>query len=127
VVDRAWASTDWTLARAIKTTRFWWLFLASASCLYAWYAVQVHQTKYLGEIGFPPGVAAYALGLVGLTGSVGQIALGHLSDRIRRMGLDRQRLGFALCYALLLAMRQYPIPVLLYLLTCLIREESRDE
>jgi len=37
VVDQAWASTDWTLARAMQTARFWWLFLASASSLYAWY------------------------------------------------------------------------------------------
>jgi len=117
VVDQAWASTDWTLARALKTTRFWWLFLASASCLYAWYAVQVHQTKYLGEIGFPPEVAAYALGLVGLTGSVGQIALGYLSDRIGREWVwTVSALGFALCYALLMAMRQSPTPVLLYLM-----------
>jgi len=117
VVDHAWAATDWTVARALKTTRFWWLFLASASCLYAWYAVQVHQTKYLGEIGFPPEVAAYALGLVGLTGSIGQIALGYLSDRIGREWVwTVSALGFALCYALLLAMRQSPTPVLLYLM-----------
>jgi MFS family permease len=115
VVDHAWAATDWTLARALKTTRFWWFFLASASSLYAWYAVQVHQTKYLGEIGFPPEVAAYALGLVGLTGSVGQIALGHLSDRIGREWVwTVSALGFALCYVLLLLMRQYPSPALLY-------------
>ena len=54
IVDHAWAATDWTLARALRTMRFWWLFLASASCLYAWYSIQVHQTKYLGEIGFSP-------------------------------------------------------------------------
>jgi MFS family permease len=117
VVDHAWAATDWTLARALRTTRFWWLFLASSSCLYAWYAVQVHQTKYLGEIGFPPEVAAYALGLVGLTGSVGQIALGYLSDRIgRELVWTVSALGFALCYVLLLVMRQSPTPGLLYLM-----------
>ncbi len=117
VVDHAWAATDWTLARALKTTRFWWFFLASASSLYAWYAVQVHQTKYLGEIGFPPEIAAYALGLVGLTGSVGLIALGYLSDRIGREWVwTISALGFALCYVLLLAMQHHPSPVLLYLM-----------
>jgi predicted MFS family arabinose efflux permease len=117
VVDHTWAATDWTLARALKTARFWWLFLASASSLYAWYAVQVHQTKYLGEIGFPPEVAAYALGLVGLTGSVGQIALGYLSDRIGREWVwTISALGFVLCYVLLLVMQQHPLPVLLYLM-----------
>lgn len=117
VVDHAWAATDWTVARALRTTRFWWFFLASASSLYAWYAVQVHQTKYLGEIGFLPETAAYALGLVGLTGSIGQIALGHLSDRIGREWVwTISALGFVLCYALLLVMQQYPSPLLLYLM-----------
>src|SRR5205814_1826193 len=27
VVDRAWAAVDWTLARAVRTARFWWLAL----------------------------------------------------------------------------------------------------
>jgi MFS family permease len=117
VVDPVWAATDWTLARAMRTSRFWWLFFSYMVSLYAWYAVQVHQTKYLGEIGFAPGVAAYALGLVGLTGSVGQIFLGHLSDRIGREWVwTISALGFALCYVLLLAMQWYPTSLLLYLM-----------
>jgi MFS family permease len=117
VVDHAWASVEWTLARALRTTRFWWYFAASVSFLYAWYAVQVHQTKYLNEIGFPPDVAAYALGLVGLTGSVGQIALGHLSDRVGREWVwTISAAGFALCYAILLVMHDYPTSTLLYVM-----------
>ncbi len=117
IADHAWASTDWTLARAMRTTRFWWLGVGFTSNLYAWYAILVHQTKYLNDIGFPSDVAAYALGLVGLTGSFGQITLGHLSDRIGRewvwtLGVS----GFVLCYALLLLMQQYPTPVLLYVM-----------
>jgi len=45
-------------------------------------AVQVHQTKYLLDIGFPPPRAAAALGFVEFTGVSGQIALGYLSDRL---------------------------------------------
>jgi MFS family permease len=117
VVDPAWASTDWTLAMAMRTSRFWWVALGFASSLYAWYAVQVHQTKYLNEIGFSTNDAAYALGLVGLTASVGQIGLGYLSDRIgREWGWTISALGFALCYLLLLMMRQDPSPSLLYLM-----------
>jgi MFS family permease len=115
VADHAWASTEWTLALAIKTPRFWWLFFSYASYLYAWYAVQVHQTKYLSEIGFSPEIAAYALGMVGLTGSAGQIALGHLSDRIGREWVwSISALGYVLCYALLLVMQLHPTPFLLY-------------
>src|SRR3989304_4610607 len=79
VVDQAWASVDWTLARAMGPARFWWVFLGFFSGLFAWYAVQVHQTKYLIEIGFTPAVAADGPGFVGLGGGVGQIGLGPLS------------------------------------------------
>ena len=54
VVDAAWAAVDWTLARAMRTARFWWIAVGYFCGLFAWYAVQVHQTKYLIEIGFSP-------------------------------------------------------------------------
>lgn len=117
VVDPAWVAIDWTLARALKTTRFWWVFVAFFCALFAWYAVQVHQTKYLLDIGFSADVAAYALGFVGLTGVVGQIALGHLSDRIGREWVwSISCLGYVTCYGLLLVMQHYPEPLLLYLM-----------
>jgi predicted MFS family arabinose efflux permease len=117
VVDQAWAATDWTLARALRTIRFWWLFLAFFCGLFAWYAIQVHQTRYLLEIGFRPGLAAYALGLVGLAGVVGQIAIGHLSDRIgREWAWTLAALGFVLCYLCLLALPAHPGAPLLYLM-----------
>src|SRR5262249_59571936 len=111
VVDPVCVPTDWTLSRAMRTPRFWWVALSSATSLSAWYAVQVHQTKYLTEIGFAPAVAAYALGMVGLSGSVGQILLGYVSDRIgREWGWTISMLGFALCYALLGLMKTHPTP-----------------
>jgi MFS family permease len=117
VVDRVWAATDWTLARAVGTARFWWIALGFFTSLFAWYAVQVHQTKYLIEIGFGPEVAAYALGLVGLMGVLGQIALGYLSDRIGREWVwALGNLGFVVSLALLLVMRQHPTTALLYLM-----------
>jgi MFS family permease len=73
IVDAAWVAVDWTLGRAAATRRFWWIALGYFCALYAWYAVQVHQTKYLVEIGFSPSVAAWALGLVSLAGIPGQI------------------------------------------------------
>ena len=117
VVDDDWASVDWTLARAMRTGRFWWVVVGFVGGLFAWYAVQVHQTKYLIEIGFTPARAAGALGLVGFTGIVGQIALGHLSDRVGREWVwTLACVGFVLSYALLLAMREHPTPALLYLM-----------
>jgi MFS family permease len=117
VVDPAWASIDWTLARAARTARFWWIVLGFLGGLFAWYAVQVHQTKYLIEIGFAPTLAAWALGLVGFAGIAGQIGLGHLSDRVGREWVWTISCGgFVLCYLLLLAMRSHPTPALLYVM-----------
>ena len=117
VVDPAWVAVDWTLGRALRTARFWWIALGFFGGLYAWYAVQVHQTKFLIEIGFSPTEAAWALGLVSLAGIPGQIALGHLSDRIGREWVwTVGGLGFALCYLALLLLGQVPAPALLYLM-----------
>jgi MFS family permease len=117
VVDHAWAAVDWTLARAARTARFWWLALGYFGALFAWYAVQVHQTKYLVEIGFSPGEAAWALGAVSLAGIPGQVALGHLSDRIGREWVwTVGNLGFAACYVALLLLPYAPTMLLLYLM-----------
>jgi MFS family permease len=62
IVDPVWAAIEWTLAWAARTSRFWWIVLGYFGGTVAWYAVQVHQTKYLIEIGFTPLVAAWALG-----------------------------------------------------------------
>jgi MFS family permease len=120
VVDPEWASREWTLALAARTSRFWWIAVGFLSSLFAWYAVQVHQTKYLIDIGFDATRAALALGLVGLCGIVGQIGLGHLSDRIGREWVWMlSSLGFGLSYLVLLLMREHPTPLLLYLMVAL--------
>ncbi len=117
VVDAAWAAVDWTLARASRTARFWWIASGYFLGLFAWYAVQVHQTKYLIEIGFTPGDAAWALGFVSLAGIPGQIALGWLSDRIGREWVwTVGALGFAICYATLLLLAASPTMPLLYVM-----------
>jgi len=115
IVDPAWAAVDWTLGRALRTAPFWWIMVGYFCGLFAWYAVQIHQTKYLVEIGFSPTEAAWALGFVSLAGIPGQIALGHLSDRIGREWVwTVGSLGFALCYVALLLLRDTPTPTLLY-------------
>jgi MFS family permease len=115
VIDHAWASVDWTLARAVRTARFWWLFVGFFCALLAWYMVQVHQTKYLLEVGFDATRAALALGLVGLFSIVGQIGLGHLSDRIgREWAWTVGGLGFVGCYVALLLLRTHPTAPMLY-------------
>jgi MFS family permease len=117
VVDPAWVAVDWTLMRALRTARFWWMAMGYVTGMFAWYAVQVHQTKYLVEIGFSSTDAAWALGFVSLAAVPGQIGLGHLSDRIGREWVwTVGSAGFAACYVLLLLMAQAPTPTLLYLM-----------
>jgi MFS family permease len=114
IVDPAWTAIDWTLGRALRTARVWWIALGYFCALHAWYAVQVHQTKYLVEIGFEPMTAAWALGWVSLVGIPGQIGLGHLSDRIGREWVwTAGALGFVLCYVALLLLRDFPTMKLL--------------
>lgn len=117
VVDPVWVATDWTLARALRTARFWWICLGYFAGLYVWYAVQIHQTKYLREIGFDATFAAWALGLVSLVGIPGQILLGHLSDRLGREAIWAiSNLGFVICYLALIALQFQPSPLLLYVM-----------
>jgi MFS family permease len=115
IVDRQWTAIDWTLPRALGTARFWWIALGYFCGLYVWYAVQVHQTEYLIEIGFSPATAAWALGAVSLAAVPGQIALGHLSDRIGREWVwTIGNAGFVLCSVLLIALGSSPRMPLLY-------------
>jgi MFS family permease len=114
IVDPAWAAIDWTLGRAMRSRRFWWLALGYFAGLYSWYAIQVHQTEYLTEIGFPVDWAAWALGLVSLVAVPGQIALGHLSDRIGREWVWAiGNAGFVLCGLALIALQAHPTTALL--------------
>ena len=117
VVDAKWAATDWTLRRAARTARFWWLFVGYFCGGYVWYAVQVHQTKYLVEIGFTPMLAAWSLGVVAMAGIPGQIALGALSDRFgREIMWSVSCAGFTICYAALLLLAAQPSQPLLWLM-----------
>jgi len=117
VVDPSWVAIDWTLRRAMRTGRFWWIVVGYFCAGFVWYAVQVHQTKYLVEIGFSTMQAAWALGLVAAVAVPGQIVLGALSDRIgREIVWSITCAGFAICYAALLALADGPSQGLLYIM-----------
>lgn len=117
VVDPAWVAVDWTLGRALRTARFWWIAAGYLCGMFAWYGVQVHQTRYLVEIGFSPIDAAWALGMVSLVAVPGQIALGHLSDRVGREWIWTVGcVGFGICYLALLLLGGTTSLPLLYLM-----------
>lgn len=115
VVDRAWAAIAWTPSNAVRTARFWFVFFGYFCALFVWYALQVHQTKFLIEAGFDARLAATALGLVAFFGIFGQIALGAFSDRAgREIGWTLAMLGFAAASALILLVKDHPSTGLLY-------------
>jgi MFS family permease len=117
IIDPVWAGKDWTLPGALRTARFWWIALGYFGALYVWYAVQVHQTKYLLDIGFSPNVGVWALGLVSLLGIPGQIVLGHASDRIGREAIWAIAcLGFAISFAALIVLKDAPYLWLVYVM-----------
>ena len=77
--------------------------------LFSWYAVQVHQTKYLIDIGFAPANAAWALRDRQSRRGPGQIAFGHLSDRIGREWVWMiGNLRFRLVLPALIVLRDHP-------------------
>ena len=84
VVDPAWAAVDWTLSKAVRTSRFWLICLTTFSL---WGINQnillAHQVAFAIDMGFSKLYAASVLSLFGLTYAIG--SLGSLiSDRIGR-------------------------------------------
>ena len=115
--DAAWAATEWTLGGALRTGRYWYLWAGIFFALFAWYCIQVHQTRYLLDVGFSATTAAWALTLVGVTGIGGLIGIGYLSDRIgREWSWTAACAGYVICYALLLVIEQVPSLTLVYLM-----------
>jgi MFS family permease len=84
VVDPAWAAVDWTLSKAVRTSRFWLFCLTTFSL---WGINQnillAHQVAFAIDMGYSKLYAASVLSLFGLTYAIG--SLGSLiSDRIGR-------------------------------------------
>ena len=120
VVDKEWAATEWTLSNALRTARYWWLAASYSTGLYIWYAVQVHQTRFLIDVGISAQTAAVGLGLVGFFGVGGQIGIGYFSDRMgREWGWTISVLGFLVTYVLLMLLSIWPQVWLMYFMSCM--------
>jgi MFS family permease len=116
VLNHAWASTDWTITRALMTVRFWAMFFAFFGALFVWYGLQAHQTKFLIDKGFTPSFAATALGLAAFFGIFGQIGMGALSDRVgRELAWTFSLAGFGSASVLMVLIDRAPSTELVYL------------
>jgi MFS family permease len=84
VVDTAWAAQQWTLPKALRTRRFWFLFLAFFFMAFADQGTLLHAVSVMVDHGLSRDRAAYYFGILGVAGSVGKIVMGYLSDRYGR-------------------------------------------
>jgi len=106
-----------TLAQAMAMPSFWFIAIAAFGMLWSWYAVQVHQTQYLIDIGFNANMATLGLAAVATFGIAGQINGGWMADKIGREGAwTIGCFGFAACYAILILMREAPSIPLFWLM-----------
>jgi MFS family permease len=80
VVDRTWAETDWTLARAAKERRFWYLLTFTFLSVIPVYVLLIHGMKLLVDRGFDKMGAAFLIALLGITSSGFKIFWGWMSD-----------------------------------------------
>ena len=84
ILDKAWVATDWTLAKAIKTYRFWLLCLCAFSVWgIAEHLLFAHHIAFAEDVGYSKLYASSVLTLIGVMMSVGAIG-GIVSDRIGR-------------------------------------------
>lgn len=84
IMDPAWAAVDWTIAKALKTKRFW---LLSVTAFSLWGVMQhilaTHHVAFAVDAGYSPIYASFVLSLSGITSALGSLA-GLISDRIGR-------------------------------------------
>jgi MFS family permease len=84
VVDRTWASTVWSVGRAVRTGRFW---LVTGCFFFGTFGTQqvlVHQMAILADSGFDLLLAAFTVGAVGVFSVAAKLSWGYISDQIGR-------------------------------------------
>lgn len=84
VIEGECSPTDLTLTEAIKTSRFWMIFLAQ---FFFWglgaNMILAHQVAFIHDIGYSTVFAASVLGLYGVLYAVGNL-FGFISDKLGR-------------------------------------------
>jgi MFS family permease len=71
----------WTVKRAIGSMNFWRIAIVYATYGFFINTLSVHQAAKMVDAGYSPQFTATIVGAAGLFGSVGGVAVGHLSDR----------------------------------------------
>ena len=115
VVDPAWAAVDWTLAKAMRTKRFWMLALTSFSLWGIMQHIMVtHHVAFAVDMGYSRIYASSVLSLYGILYSVGCLA-ALVSDRIGREPTFTVGTGIGITgIAVILFLRDTSHPWMLY-------------
>ena len=84
IVDSDWAARDWTLPKAVRTTRFWLLCLTTFSIWGIMQHIMVaHHVAFATDLGYSKIYASSVLSLFGIFFAFGSLA-AFISDRIGR-------------------------------------------
>jgi nitrate/nitrite transporter NarK len=84
VMDEVWAGEEWTLAKAVRTRRFWLLAVAFFFGSWVYQGTLLHAISAMVDFGLQRHVAASYFGVLGISGAVGKIVFGYLSDVLGR-------------------------------------------
>ncbi|MDO8490911.1 MAG: MFS transporter [Dehalococcoidia bacterium] len=120
VVDKEWASRDWTLGKAVKEYRFWMLCLTTFSVWgIAEHIMVTHHVAFAEDAGYSKMYAASVLAFFGVFTSGGALA-GMVSDRIGREATFTIATGIGISgIAVLMLMGDSSQPWILYLYSIL--------
>ena len=83
IVNREWAETDWTLWKAIRTFRFWFLTGVMTTLGMGVGIVMNHLVALVVDIGHSEALAALIFSIAGFLAVLGRLG-GFLSDRLGR-------------------------------------------
>jgi MFS family permease len=117
--DRAWVAVNWTLQKALKTSRLWFLCLATFS---VWgvteHILVAHQVVFAMDVGYSSIYASSVLALFGVF-YVGGSLVSFFSDNIGREAIITigTVIGIS-AIATLMSIKDTSQPVMLYYYTC---------
>jgi len=73
-----------TLAEALRSRRFWWLYLAVVAASPSMFIPFAHVSASARDIGIGESSAVGLVGLIGIGSLIGRFAIGALADRVGR-------------------------------------------
>jgi MFS family permease len=115
IVNREWASTEWTLRKVFKKYQFWALFSMQLGTGFAFSALINHLVAFMTDIGFDALFAAQLLLFYAVSTMVAR-ACGFLSDMIGREIACTIGMTLVLCsLVILLTTEDTSTPLLLYI------------